>query len=294
MSLVVVMAETNCDMKSLFQEMLSADNIEEAENVGDKLTFQISHEAFFKLVSELMKLIFNARYINKNMILNPEKCSNSFIQLGLMSFKCNFLIFHYDERSNDYLMHTNILITISQLDVDKYISCLDGNLIIILNLIQLIHVLFDNKYFATSEAEIAITKAARKFKKMPNDFLNELYVNVMDLLAQLILTSIKSLEKNYIINIIPVSHSIVFFFRIYFMIAENILESGYVPFVGKSTNSSIAVMTNCILLFQAKLITSDLDSIHWSNIICRMEKLRVTLQIIICLIYQENISKGFL
>ncbi|CAL4091384.1 unnamed protein product [Meganyctiphanes norvegica] len=279
------MAETDCDLNSLFQEMLSVDNEERGVKFFIKLT-QISHQAFFHLVNEYVKLIFNARHcadliINKNMLLHPEECSDPYIQLVLLCFKCTFRM-HYG--TYDFMMHKHVIITISQIDVDKYLSYIDGSLFNTQLLKSLIDMMFDKYPFASAPSleyakkymfEVSIL--ASKLNKTFYDVMNEMNANMINILAQLILISIKCLEISNNSDILPVSNCMVKFFHIYYYKIEVYFLGGYfknLPFAEKSIMSGIAVITNCILLFQAKLITSNIDSLYWSKRIYMMEMLR--------------------
>ncbi|CAL4145269.1 unnamed protein product [Meganyctiphanes norvegica] len=283
-TLIVVMAEADCDLNVLLQEMLSVDNDERVRTLCFKL-IQISHHDFFELVNEHVKLIFNTRHcadliINKNMLLHPEECPDPYIQLGLLCFKCTFRM-HYG--TYDFMMHKHVIITISQIDVDKYLSYLDGSLFNTQLLKSLIDMMFDKYPFASAPSleyakkymfEVSIL--ASKLNKTFYDVMNEMNANMINLLTQLILISIKCLEISNNSDILPVSNNIVKFFHIYYKIEIYFLE-GYcniLPFIDKSIMSGIAVMTNCILLFQAKLIASNIDSLYWSKMIYMMEMLR--------------------
>ncbi|CAL4088223.1 unnamed protein product [Meganyctiphanes norvegica] len=272
------MSEIDYDKRSLLQimqDILSVDNEEKLRTFCLKLT-QLSYNAFMKLVNEHIKLIFRTRdsdnlIMNMDILQNPEKCSDPYIRLGLMSFTFMFT-------NKVHFMRQNIFITISQIVVDKYIPYVEGHLINSHILIDLINIIRETNAFSCIEARFEISGAALKLEKNPFDLLDEFYANIIDLFAQLILVEIKCMNFKNISDVLLVSNDIVNFFDIYYEISEYIVLDYPVPksslLIEKSVMSAIAVITNCIILFQAKLFATDIDSLLWSNMICMMEKLR--------------------
>ncbi|CAL4123304.1 unnamed protein product [Meganyctiphanes norvegica] len=266
------------DNGSLFQEIrdiLSVDNDEKVMTLCNKLT-QLSGPDFSKLLNEHVKLIFSNRHWDdlitiKDVLVNPEKCSDPYIRLGLMCFTLIFL-------KSITSMRQDVFITISQIVVDNYIPYVEGHLFNSHILIDLINDMRENEEEALpfSQVIIDITGSARNLKKYGNDLLDKFYANLIDLFAKLILIEIKCINFKNMSDAMLVSNDIVKFFDIYYGISEFIVEKHptILLLIDKSVKSAIAVITNCILLFQAKLIASDIDFSNWSDMICMMEKLR--------------------
>ncbi|CAL4094073.1 unnamed protein product [Meganyctiphanes norvegica] len=271
------MAETDYDMKSLFQKIYSVDNDKDIRSLFLKLE-KMPHKTFFKLVNEHLNLIFSTRdcddsFMNMDILFNPENLSDQYIRLG---FICFIRISSQYKNHYDFFMMENFYITISQIVVDKYIPYVEGQLFNSHILISLINMMHDYYTFSCNKTRSDMAHIARKLNKDENDLLDKFYANLIDLLAQLILIEIKFMKFGNISDILLVSNAIVKFFDIYYEISEYIEENhpACPPFIEKSVMSSMAVITNCILLFQAKLLASDIHSSNWSNMICRMEKLR--------------------
>ncbi|CAL4171509.1 unnamed protein product [Meganyctiphanes norvegica] len=274
------MAAKECDIKAIFHEIVIVDNNEKFRALRLKLS-QLSQEDFLKLVNEYVKLMFSTRdcddiIINKDKLKFPEKFSDPYIRLGSMSFLSIFS--ESDYYYFDYFMRGNFIIKISQIVVDKYIPCVEGSLFNARILIDLIHMIRRNYSFSSTEASFAIQIAAETLSKNQIDLQDEFYENLINLLAQIILIEIKCTHFKNMSDVMLVSINIVKFFDIYCEISEYIVDnypkSRSIILIDKPGMSSIAVITNCIFLFQAKLLASDIDSSHWSSMICRMEKLR--------------------
>ncbi|CAL4204728.1 unnamed protein product, partial [Meganyctiphanes norvegica] len=259
------MAETDCCIDSFFKEIHSVDNEQQIRNLRLKLK-QLSPQDFFKFVNKHVKLTFgnifcDDLFINIDVQFVPEKCSDPYIQLGLMCFipifgkvDCFVLfVMEYFRTAFDKIV------------VDNYIPYIEGHLFNSHILIDLIIMVHETGVFVCTENELDAS-----------DGMDENYAKVIDLLAKLILIVIKCIQFKNISDILLVSKDIVYFFDILCVISVYVVNNcnQIPPVIEKAFMSSISVITNCILLFQAKLLASDIDSSHWSNIICRMEKLR--------------------
>ncbi|CAL4059518.1 unnamed protein product [Meganyctiphanes norvegica] len=134
----------------------------------------------------------------------------------------------------------------------------------------------ENYAFSSMQVRLELSNAAKILNKTQVDVLDEFYGKLIDLLAQLILIEIKCMNFKSIGDVMLVSYGIVKFFDFYYEISEYILENytNIPPLMEQSVMSAIAVITNCILLFQAKLLPSAIDSLHWTIILGWMEKLR--------------------
>ncbi|CAL4201983.1 unnamed protein product [Meganyctiphanes norvegica] len=270
------MDEIDDDTSPLYQKfkaILSVDTDEKFVKVFDKLT-QLSLRALSQLANEHVKLIFNNRQCDElitvmTVLMNPEKCSDPYIRLGLMCFTFIFT-------NSSPFMPQNVFITISKIVVDNLIPYVEGHLFDSHNIINLINKMRETGAFSCSDTRFELAFGARKLNNNHNDLQDEFYANTIDLFAKLILIEIKCINLKNMSDVMLVSNDIVKFFDIYHEILKYILvkypESP--PLIENSVTSAIAVITNCIFLFQAKLLASDIDSLHWSNMICMMEKLR--------------------
>ncbi|CAL4071415.1 unnamed protein product [Meganyctiphanes norvegica] len=270
------MTEIDYENGSLFQEMrdiLSVDNDEKVVTLCHKLT-QLPASDFYKLVNENVKLIFSNRQCGDLITITddlvfPEKCSDPYLRLGLMCFKFIFIC------SAD-VMRQNIFITISQIVVDNYIPYVEGNLFNSHILIDLLNIMRETDAFSCRQARLQLTFGARELNKTHNDLLDEFYANTIDLFAKLILIEIKCINFKNTSDVMLVYNDMVKFFDIYYEISKYIGEKYHKnpPLIKKSVMSAISIITNCILLLYAKLLATDIDTTHWSSILCRMEKLR--------------------
>ncbi|CAL4122043.1 unnamed protein product [Meganyctiphanes norvegica] len=269
------MDEIDYDTSHVYQEIkdVLVDTDEKVKTMFHKL-INLSFSDFSQLVIEHLKLIFSNRQCDelitiRNVLMNPEKCSDPYIRLGLMCFTLIIT-------NRDKFMRQIVFITISQMAVDNFITYVEGHLFDSHILINLINIMHETDTFSCSVARFELTLGAKQMNKNHNDLLDEFYANIIDLLAKLNLIEIKCITFKNMSDVMLVYNDMVTFFDIYHEISNYIVVHypKTTPFIEKSVMSAIAVITNCIFLFQAKLLASDIDSSHWSNMICMMEKLR--------------------
>ncbi|CAL4124618.1 unnamed protein product [Meganyctiphanes norvegica] len=270
------MDEIDYDTSPLYQEIqdiLSIDTDEKFMTVSHRLT-QLSFSDFSQLVNKHLELIFSNRQCDelitiRKVLMNPEKCSDPYIRVELMCFTFIFT-------TSATFIRQNLFITISEIVVDNYIPYIEGDLFSSHILIDLINSTRAIDAFTSSNTRYEFAFGARKLNKNHNDLLDEFYANIIDLLAELILIEIKCINFKNMSDVMLVCNDMVIFFDIYHDISKYIVMKypKSPPLIVNSVTSAIAVITNCIFLFQAKLLASDIDSAHWSNMICRMEKLR--------------------
>ncbi|CAL4062968.1 unnamed protein product [Meganyctiphanes norvegica] len=264
------MAETKFDIKSFYQETCSVDNEQHIRELCLTLK-QLPSKAFFKFVNKHVKLTFSNRYyglsIDKQVLFATDCCDDPYMQLGLMCFRPFFRKLGHFECS----VRENFMIAINEIVVVNYIPYVEGHLFNAYILLHLIHKVHENGEFSRIQSRFCTTDEIE-------DLTDELYAKLIDLFANLILIVIKCMNFEHVRNVLLVSNEIVHFFDIFFEKLEYIADfrTDYKrrPLIEKSEMSSISVITNCILLFQSKLLASSIYSAHWSNVICRMEKLR--------------------
>ncbi|CAL4108347.1 unnamed protein product [Meganyctiphanes norvegica] len=276
------MAGTDYAIKYFLKEIPIVDNEEKLRALCLKMR-QITQEVLFNFTHEYVKLMFSTRdcddiVMNQDRLMIAEKYSDPYIRLGVMCFISIFCE-DYDNRY-DLFLRENFLIKITQIVVDTYIPCVEGSLFNAHILIDLIHMMRANYPFSSMDHrnQSALQSAARMLYMNQSDFQDGFYANLIDLLPQLIFIEIKCINFTNMSDALLVSIDLVKFFDIYFEISEYILEnypkSRSLILIDHPGMSAIAVITNCIFLFQAKLLASDINSSYWSNMICKMEKLR--------------------
>ena len=204
------------------------------------------------------------------ILLTPENCSDSYLRIELITFKYLFG-FHYTRYFWEK-MEVSFIITLKQIDVDKYLSFFDDTM---LNSSILINFL-ERLSYADAFSGVAFMQAGNKLKMKMADLQREFYTKIIDLLAKMILLDVKRECCMDVNGIMLVVNSIVKFFDLYFELKHDILDYHQKshPLVTATSQSVLAIITDCILLIQAKLVSSGVDSSFWSVMICGIEKLQ--------------------
>ena len=181
------------------------------------------------------------------ILLTPEKCSDPYLRIELISLKYLFG-FHYT-RYFWVKMEISFIITLTQIDVDTYLSFVDDTILNSPILINFLERLSDADAFSC----IAFMIAGNKLNKNIEELQTEFYTKIIDLLAKLILLDVKRKYFMNISDIMLVVNSIVKFFDLYFELKHDILDyhPKNCPLTTATLQSVLATITDCILLFQA-------------------------------------------